>query len=286
MIALWYRLPVMLRAALTGGFVAALGTLPWAILVSLNVKYGSAVPWAVPPTALYLWLFWRYAVRGAGWPRSTADARRACARANPIPDEMWGLAVVAGLLGLVVVLLLQTVKSRLVTIPQQQDIDPSKYPAATVLLWVVMSALVAGVTEETAFRGYLQRPIERRHGPVIAILVTGILFGFMHFAHPEVTLVLMPFYLAIAIVYGTLAYLTDSIWPGMVLHAGGNVFAAFDLFARGHSEWQGVGPPAKLVWETGADGAFWASVAATLVVGAAAAWAYVMLARLRQAPTA
>jgi len=143
---------------------------------------------------------------------------------------------------------------------------------------------VAGVVEETAFRGYLQGPIERRHGPVIAILVTGILFGFLHFTRPEVTLVLMPFYLAVAAVYGTLAYLTNSIWPGMVLHAGGNVFVAFNLFARGQSEWQGLGPPAKLIWETGADAAFWTAVGATLVLGAAAVWAFVGLARLRRDP--
>jgi membrane protease YdiL (CAAX protease family) len=281
MIALWHRVPVIIRATITGGLVAALGTLPWALLVSLNIKHGSAVPWAVPPTALYLWLFWRW-TRGAGWPRSTAETRRTLARANPVPDDMWGLAIAAGLLGLVVVLLVQTVMSRLVTIPQQQDIDPSKFPIMTVLLWVLMSAAVAGVVEETAFRGYLQGPIERRHGPVIAILVTGILFGFLHFTHPEVTLALLPFYVAVAAVYGTLAYLTDSIFPGMVLHAGGNMFAAFDLFARGHSEWQGLGPPAKLVWETGADTAFWGSVAATLVVGAVTVGAYVMLARLRK----
>jgi len=281
MIALWRRLPVIVRAALTGGLVATLGTLPWALLVSLNIKYGSAVPWAVPLTAVYLWFFWRY-VCGAGWPRATAEARRALARANAVPDDMWGLAIIAGLVGLVAVLLIQTVMSRLVTIPQQQDIDPSQYPVMTVFLWVLMSAAVAGVVEETAFRGYLQGPIERRHGPVIAILVTGILFGFLHFTHPEVTLVLMPFYLAVATVYGTLAYLTNSTWPGMVLHAGGNVFVAFGLFAGGRSEWQGLGPPAKLIWETGADAAFWASVGATLGVGAAAVWAFVGLARLRR----
>jgi hypothetical protein len=35
-----------------------------------------------------------------------------------------------------------------------------------------------------------------------------------------------------------LAYLTDSTLPSMVLHAGGNIFSAFDLFTRGRSEWQ------------------------------------------------
>ena len=284
MIALWHRLPVIVRATLSGGLVAALGTLPWALLVGANTKYWSAVPWAVPPTALYLWLFWRW-TRGAGWPRSTSAARRALARANPIPDEMWGMALFAGLLGLVVVMLLQSVMSRLVALPQQQDIDPSRFPAWTVLLWVLMSSAVAGVVEEIGFRGYLQGPIERRHGPVIAILVTGILFGLLHFTHREVTFVLLPFYLSVAVVYGALAYLTNSVLPGIVLHAGGDVVAALALFAGGHSEWQGLGTgPPKLVWETGTDAAFWTSVGATLFIGTAAVWVYVLLARLRSTP--
>jgi membrane protease YdiL (CAAX protease family) len=281
--AFWGRLPVIVRAAVTGLMVATAGTLPWAFLVSLNIKHGSAVPWAVPPTALYLWLFWRY-VRGAGWPRSTAPARRVLCRANPVSDDAWGMAIGAGLLGLVAVLLFQGVLARLVTLPPQQDIDPAKYPVVTVASWVLMSAAVAGVTEEVAFRGYLQGPIERRHGPVTAILITGLLFGFMHFTHPEVTLVLMPFYLAVAAVYGMLAYLTNSILPSMILHGGGNVFAAFALFAGGRSEWGGGGataaPPQPLIWDTGADASFWLMLGGTLVMGAVAVWAYVSLARL------
>jgi len=277
--ALWERLPVVVRAGVTGLVVAAVGTTPWALLVSANVKHWSAVPWAVPPTALYLWLYWRY-LRGAGWPRSTAEARRASCRANRVPDDLWGMALLAGVFGLATVVLMQGVMSRLVSLPQQRDIDPSQYPFATVLLWVLMSAIVAGVVEESAFRGYMQGPIERRHGPVAAILVTGGLFGFMHFSHPEITLVLMPFYLAVAAVYGALAWLTDSILPSMVLHAGGNVLGAFDLFTRGRSEWQAAPGPQRLIWETGTDASFWGSLAATLVVGAAAVGAYVALARV------
>ncbi len=277
MLSLWRRLPVVVRAVLTGSVVAAAGTLPWALLVSANVKHWSAVPWAVPPTALYLWLYWWY-VRGAGWPRSTAEARRTNCRANRLSEEVWGMALVAGVLGLVSIVLLQGVMSRLVTLPQQRDLDPSRYPLVTVLLWVLMSALVAGVSEEASFRGYMQGPIERRHGPVIAILVTGAMFGFLHFTHPEVTLILMPFYLAVAAVYGALAYLTNSIFPSMVLHAGGNVLAAFDLFARGQSEWQASSSPKPLIWETGADASFWISCAGVLVVGAVTVWAYAKLA--------
>jgi len=280
----WLRVPVVLRAVLIGVAVAAAGSMPWAALVSANTRHQSALPWAVPLMAMYLWLYWRYLVRGTGWPRSTAEARRMNARANALPHETWGSALLAGLLGLASVLLLQGVLSRLFALPQQRDLDVPRYPAVTVLMWVVMSAVVAGVVEETSFRGYLQKPIERRHGPVIAILVAGSLFGFAHFAHPEVGLVLLPFYIAVAAVYGALAYFTDSTLPGMVLHAGGNMFSAFDLFTRGRSEWQ-LSPEAKpLVWETGPDLAFWSNVAALLIVAALTVWAYSALARaMRQA---
>jgi membrane protease YdiL (CAAX protease family) len=275
---LWLRLPVVGRAVLIGVTAAAAGTLPWAALVSANTRHQSALPWAVPLMAVYLWFYWRYLVRGAGWPRSTAEARRMNARANALPPETWGPALLAGLLGLASVMLLQGVLSRLVALPQQRDLDVSRYSAVTVLMWVVMSAVVAGVVEETSFRGYLQRPVERRHGPVIAILLTGSLFGFAHFTHPEVGVVLLPFYIAVAAVYGTLAYVTDSTLPGIVLHAGGNMFSAFDLFARGRSEWQLSTEAPPLIWERGPDAAFWGNVTALLAVAALTVWAYSALA--------
>jgi membrane protease YdiL (CAAX protease family) len=248
-------------------------------LVSANSKRLSTLPWAVPLMAIILWLYWRYFVRGAGWPQSTAEARRTYARAHSLSPDVWGAALFAGMLGLIGVLLLQGVLGRLVTLPQQRELDPSKYPIITVFLWVVMSAIVSGVVEESSFRGYLQKPIERRHGPVIAILITGTLFGFVHFGHPEVGVTLLPFYLAVAAVYGALAYFTDSTLPGMVLHAGGNIFSAFDLFARGRTEWQLTVEAKPLVWETGLDAAFLGNVTALVIAGALTVWAYAALAR-------
>jgi membrane protease YdiL (CAAX protease family) len=284
MIAFWRRLPVVVRAALTGLAVGTAGTLPWAALVAANLKHWAAVPWAVPPTVLYLWLFWRY-FQGAGWPRSTAETRRTSFRARRLSGDVWGAAIFAGILGLWALVLLQRVMNRLVILPKQTVPDLSHIPAVTVLLFLLTSAAVAGITEEASFRGYMQGPIERRHGPVIAILVTGTLFGFAHFTHPETTLLLLPFYLAVAAIYGALAYLTKSILPGMVLHAGGNVLGSIDLVARGQSEWQTPSSPAPLIWDTGADASFWISCVFVLVVGGAAVWAYAALARVaREAP--
>ena len=190
------------------------------------------------------------------------------------------------MLGLVTTLVLQGVLGRLVALPQQRDIDPSQYPVLTVVVWVIMSAVVAGVVEETAFRGYIQGGIERRHGLTTGILVSGGLFGLSHFAHPEVGLVLLPFYLSVAAVYGLMTAATDSTYPSMVLHAGGNVIALFGLFTQGRSEWQLMSAPAPTIWETGIDGAFIANVAMLAIASAATIVAFrglfSLAARIRQ----
>jgi len=62
-------------------------------------------------------------------------------------------ALPAGIIRLLSILLFQRVMGRLVTISQQQQPDISHHPIATVLLWLGMSAVVAGVIEEISFRG-------------------------------------------------------------------------------------------------------------------------------------
>ena len=275
---LWRRLPVVIRAVISGLLLAASGTIPWAILVSANSKHITALPWAVVPTALYLWLWWRLA-SGVGRPGSSAEARRRLCRANSLSANVWGIAIVAGVLGVATVVLLQSVMTRLVNLPQQQDVDVTQFSHVTLVFWVLMGAVVAGVVEETAFRGYMQGPIERQHGPIIAILVTGGLFGFAHFTHPEVGLILLPYYLAVAAVYGALAYLTNSILPSLVLHAAGNIMGAFALFTRGASEWQASSSPPRLIWETGPDTAFLITLISFICLGIGAIAAYAALAK-------
>ena len=250
-----------------GALAGAIGTIPWALLVAANLKFLPGAPWAVPVMAVYLWVLWRIA------PRSELRA------SNPSGD-VWMSAIFAGMLGLWALVLFQIIMNRLLHLPQQQAGDLSQVPFTTLAPMLLMSAVVSGLVEEGSFRGYMQGPIERSHGPVIAILVTGSLFGFAHFTHPEVTLALMPFYLAVAAIYGTIAYLTNSIWPSAVLHAVGNVFGSIDFFTRGQSEWQASANPAPLIWEAGTDASFWISCVAFLIVAAAAVWAYTVLANV------
>jgi membrane protease YdiL (CAAX protease family) len=280
MLRLWRLLPVVVRSIVIGTIVASLGTIPWALMVEANRRWMPMVPWSALPAAGFLWLWWRY-MRGTWWPTATGDARRTSARVNTVSGDQWGPALLAGWLGLIGVVLFQQVMNRLIHLPEGQDLRQLGMPTGSLLVLVIMGSIVAGVVEEVAFRGYMQGPIERRHGPVAAILITGLFFGATHFTHREVTWAVMPYIMAAAGVYGTIAYLTNSVVPGMVLHAGGDVFLGLAALATGASEWRGAAAPQPLVWETGIDASFSLSVIAMLFVGALTIMAFISLAGAR-----
>jgi membrane protease YdiL (CAAX protease family) len=152
---------------------------------------------------------------------------------------------------------------------------PAGMPFVTLFLLLMMASIVAGVTEEAAFRGYMQTPIERRYGVVAAILVNGTMFGLLHFSnHPGAVLTMLPYYIAVAGVYGGLTWATDSILPALVLHAGGDVFSLTRLWTTGRAEWQLTAEPAPLVWTSGFDAGFAGALIAFVLLGGATAWAY------------
>src|ERR1700753_2785607 len=208
------------------------GTLPRNVLFAATLRYFASVPWAVPLTAIYLWFFWRY-LQGFGPAEWTAEERRTSLRANRVPGRTWAWARVAGGLGIVALVLALRVTNRMVLLPDQQLPDLSRVPKLTVLSLLLMAAPVAGIVEEAAFRGYMQGPIERGYGLVVAILITGTMFAI---AHLDFTFVLWPYYLAVAAIYGTVTHLTRSILPAIVLHTSGNLYSNFDLYLHGQAE--------------------------------------------------
>ena len=168
------------------------------------------------------------------------------------------------------------VAGRLVTLPRQTFPDVSHIPVLTLLLVILMGAAVAGIVEESAFRGYMQGAIERRHGPAIAILITGVFFGLAHLTHGSSIIILLPYYVAVSAVYGALAYLTGSILPSLVLHSVGDAVSAI-------VEWLGspAPPPKTLVWHNGADASFLINCAIEILLIVATILAYRNLARSR-----
>jgi len=263
--------------------VLYVGGTPWTgafgvpFLVGWNLRIFPAVPWSALVMALYLWLFWRY-LRGAGWPSATSESRRAGLRANSLSSDVWSVALVAGLVGLAATLPLARIMSRLVRLPDEAQpiATPPDMPFITVFVLLIMGSVVAGVVEEAAFRGYMQRAIERRHGLLVAILVSGTIFGLLHYTHhPAAVFPMLPYYLAVSAVYGGLAFATDSILPGLVLHAGGDVFSLTRLWTTGQPAWQVTTTPPPLVWESGLDSSFVIALVLFGLLCAASGWAYI-----------
>jgi hypothetical protein len=156
-------------------------------------------------------------------------------------------------------------------------------PALTAFLLLVMASIVAGVTEEAAFRGYMQSIIERRYGVTLAILVTGTLFGLLHFGnHPRDVLLMLPYYVAVSAVYGGLTWAADSILPALVLHSGGDVVVLTRWWVTGRPEWQVAATPPTLVWESGVDAPFLTAVIALVALAVFTALAYGGVRKLRE----
>lgn len=267
---------VIVRAVFTGMLVLLAGTIPRNIVFAANTRYFTQWPWAVPVVALYLFFFWRY-LDGAGPPASTSQQRRSLLRAKRLSLRVWIWSLLAGVLGIVALVLLLHLLNRLVVLPAQQLPELKQVPSFTLLCLLLMAAPVAGIVEEAAFRGYMQGPIEQRCGLPAAILITGTLFAV---AHLDFTWILWPYYVLVAAIYGTITYVTKSILPGVVLHTGGNIYSNLDLWLHGRAEWQTAAKPAPLVWSSGADTSFWLTCAALLLCSAATVWACYRLAKI------
>lgn len=257
----------ILLAVFTGVVVLLTGN--WiAVLTRLNLSHGTAVPWAIVPVGIWLWLWWQFI--GGRWGADfDPETRRTSLRANRLPPGLWVPALGAGLLGFATLVALLSLAARLVPLPAGTPITtPPEMPVATVVILLTMQSVMAGVTEEAAFRGYMQSMIERRHGLLIAILVNGIVFGLLHFSsHPRDVLLMLPYYVAVAAVYGGLTWAADSILPAIVLHTGGDIIVLIRWWATGRPEWQLSSSPPRMVWEDGVDSAF--VVTAIVAVGLA-----------------
>jgi membrane protease YdiL (CAAX protease family) len=272
----------ILAAIGIGVLVLLAGNMPFNVLRAWNLQAGTAFPWAILPTALCLWAYWRF-IGGRSGAAASAAARRQNLRANKLSLRAWAASLAAGLIGFASLIALLVVAARLVRLPASSPIvTPPDMPVVTALSLLVMASIVAGVTEEAAFRGYMQSPIERRYGLAVAVLVTGTMFGLLHFpTHPADVLWMLPYYIAVSAVYGGLTWAANSILPALVLHAAGDIVVLTRWWLTGRPEWQ-IGPTVPpLVWDSGFDLSFALTAIASVTFVAATAVAYRALHGLR-----
>jgi len=263
-----YRMLPALRAIIAGPVITAAGSLPWSILVVLNIKYGKSLPWASVLMAVYLAIFLRY-LNGWGPPRSTSATRKTLLRARGLSTSAWRWALAAGGSANAALAAVFIVVSRFGWIHRSRAAIPPTSPW-TVAVWLLTGAAVAGIAEECGFRGYMQKMLEERYGATVAIAVTSAVFGAIHLSHGFSVAIL--FDVAWGAVYGALAYFTGSILPSIVLHASLDALEFFLL-------WRFAAPsPPPLVK---LDSPAWFAMAMGTVLAVFAFWSFHSLYHLR-----
>ena len=210
-----------MRAVLLGVAILLVGGTVSGALMFANLKLAPALPFFLPATVLWLWLFWCY-VRGGGRPRHTSERRREWLRAPRLSPPAWGWALVAGGLAFTAVMGIAFVTYQHAALPDaayQSPFEVPSFPPWTLISIFAAVALTAGVVEEAAFRGYMLTGIQHRYGWPVGIGVVTVLFYVAHLSHAYATIVFIPFFVAHGLVLGLLVFYTRSIVPGIIIHA-------------------------------------------------------------------
>lgn len=224
-----YALPILIGLA-----VAVVGIAPWSVIAPINARLRPELPWAALAMGSFILVYIAW-LNGAGWPRAWREARHYHLRLWRPTSSAWSRAGLR-LTALLILLLGFLYVAWIALGGSAAPPDLSPYPTTAYRISVVvMGAIVSGVIEEVAFRGYLQSRLER-FGAGTAILVTSVVFVLVHGVHGwQALLVLGPGLFIASVLFGMLAYHTGSIVPGMIVHVVGDF--AYTIFGVLRGDW-------------------------------------------------
>ena len=220
------------KPVLIGLAVAAAGVLPWVVMARTNASVRPDLLWAALATAVYLALLLAW-LNGAGPPRRSRKSRHYLLRlwSERPPKHSDDLLSIPAI---VVAFVILTAVWIALAPPGPPDL--SAYPTTAYRFSIaIMGAAVSGIVEEAAFRGYMQRGLER-FGAHRAILITSVVFVLVHAVHGLGALLMLgPGIFVASWLYGWLAIRTGSIVPGMIIHSLGDfAYTYFGLLSGDH----------------------------------------------------
>ena len=209
--------PAVIAGAIVGGLVIGMAAANvWPIFV-----FKLPVPAAAAAEIVFLILYIWWAA-GGGPPSRLRALRADCFRRGAISPEqwLWGIGAALAFAGTVHAAII--VLFRLEPFPAaafHRGYDLSFIPSRP-LQWLacVVSALSAGICEETGFRGYMQRPIEKRNGAVVAILISSLLFTLIHLSKGWALVGMVPIVFGAGLLLGTLARQSGTLIFNMLGH--------------------------------------------------------------------
>ena len=87
------------------------------------------------------------------------------------------------------------------------------------LLLTLGAVIIAGISEEILFRGFLQKSFENSISKTRAVILSSSVFSLMHFS-PQILQIFL-----LGVLLGYIALRTDSLYPSIVLHMINNAIA-------------------------------------------------------------
>jgi membrane protease YdiL (CAAX protease family) len=118
--------------------------------------------------------------------------------------------------------LLVAVLSSQMKAPENTPVEELFKYRETALLFIAMAVLIAPLVEETLFRGYLYPMFARSFGVWPGIILTGVLFGFMHGAQLGWTWSLVSVLIMVGIIFTFVRARTGSVFASFLMHLGYN----------------------------------------------------------------
>lgn len=247
------------------GFWNGIAAIAGAVVIGLVIGMLAANVWplllfklGVPPAAtleivfLVLYVWW---AAGNGPPSRLRALRADCFRAWPTstPQWLWGIGAAlcfAGTVHAAIIVLFRFEPFPAAAFHRGYDLS---FIPSHALQWIacIVSALSAGVCEETGFRGYMQRPIENRNGPVVAILISSLFFMLLHLSKGWALIGMVPIVFGAGLLLGTLARQAGTLVFGML----GHWIMDIGLFAFWWAQIAGTFTQ-KTISETGIDESF------------------------------
>jgi membrane protease YdiL (CAAX protease family) len=267
------RAVALALAAVVALLITAYGQGLWGLLVLANVRFHPELPWASLSMAILLAPLLLY-LAGYGWPRSNSAARRALLRWNAIPLPIFGWAVLTGVMADLAMGGAWIILSDLVHIPPGVTPKMTGIPLATLVSFLVMGVLAAPLAEEAAFRGYAQGMLERAWAWAPAAIVgSSLLFAAAHVVQ-GLSVPKLGLYFLAGLIFGTLAYLTNSLYAAMVVHCIADLEGFLVLWPHD--------APHALVTAGGHDPLFLPAIAAVTIFGPLSLLAFFRLALMRR----
>jgi membrane protease YdiL (CAAX protease family) len=217
----WNRLPVLFRALLSGFLVSSLGVAAWTICLTQF-----AAPWSIFPMIGFLWLYWKY-FSGSRSSGKAGESKRRRFRSLTLSPFQWKWGLGAAIAFVLIIQSSFVLTFRLIEFPSAQFTADykilDKMPLGSAWVILIMSSIVAGICEETGYRGYLQVPLEKKYGSAIAIIISSIIFTLIHLNKTWATPIVPHIFFA-SVLLGILAYKSGSLLPGIIGHSILDIF--------------------------------------------------------------